>query len=109
MNIDRAEVVVNGDQVSGALCVFPQRSGACLHPPQCRSREPDTFFIHAADGSKITDEDDLANLCTCLRTMLDAHFAMKSPLGDAAGLRPVANGNVSQSGLLHSLMDRHVR
>lgn len=68
----------------------------------------DTFFIHSADGSKITDEDDLASLSVCLSTMLDAHYAMKSPQSDRLLLRPSAVGRANDR-LLHSLMDRYLK
>ena len=84
LSIDRAEVVVEGDVVT------------------------DTFFIHSADGSKITDEDDLSSLSVCLMTMLDAHYAMKSPQSDRLLLRPSAVGRANDR-LLHSLMDRYLK
>jgi hypothetical protein len=77
---------------------------SCAAVPGTRA---DKFFITGADGQKVTDEEDLANIEACLRTMIDTHFSMKAQGTDGVGRRPTAQmTNVTQPGLIYSLMDR---
>ena len=90
----------------------------------------DKFYISSADGGKLTDAEDIANVEKCLRTyvacaalhsalrsltlcprsMIDAHYAMKAASTDGIGRRPTAaSTNVAQPGLIYSLMDSYIK
>ena len=90
----------------------------------------DKFYISSADGGKLTDAEDMANVEKCLRTcvacaalhsvrrcltvcprsMIDAHYAMKAASTDGIGRRPTAaSTNVAQPGLIYSLMDSYIK
>eukprot|EP00899_Mesostigma_viride_P029454 jgi/Mesvir1/9694/Mv12172-RA.1 len=70
----------------------------------------DVFYIQNANGAKLTDEEDLANVKKCLETMLTAAASMNAlvrarPGGDFSG-----NGRAKEkTDLLYNLMGTYIK
>jgi len=79
----------------------------------------DKFYVTDDGGAKVTDAEDIANIKTCLMTMLNAHFLKSSgggrpSPGDSAAGAPPGSGAGQldvrrQKDLLYSLMDNYIK
>lgn len=82
LNVNKASVDMDGERLAGACGAarpqtLPRR--VLLPPAPPHAPTADKFYVAAADGSKIVNKEDLANIELCLKTMARLRRSARSP------------------------------